>query len=80
MADTKSTPGGEGIVARRAAVVSCRLCGIDLHKNQMVPDGTRACTDVRWFCQDVRARTERVDLDLVPESRAISRGCLTAMS
>jgi hypothetical protein len=59
MADTISTPDAEGIAARRAAVVSCWLCGIGLHKSQMIPDGEGACADVRWFCKDVRACTER---------------------
>lgn len=59
MTDTISTPAAEGIGARRAAVVSCWLCGISLHKNQMVPDGGGGCADVRWFCGDVRACTER---------------------
>jgi hypothetical protein len=45
--------------ARRAAVVSCWMCGIGLHHSQMVPDGGDACLDVRWYCQDARACTER---------------------
>jgi hypothetical protein len=46
-------------LARRAAVVSCWLCGIRLHQNQMVPDGGSACVDLRWYCSDVRACTDR---------------------
>ena len=45
--------------ARRTAVVSCWLCGIRLHQNQMVPDGGSACPDLRWYCSDVRACTDR---------------------
>jgi hypothetical protein len=51
-------PPGSPLV-RRAAVVSCWLCGIRLHQNQMVPDGSDACDDIRWYCQDFRSCTER---------------------
>ena len=46
-------------LARRAALVSCWLCGSRLHQNQMVPDGGSACPDLRWYCKDTRACTER---------------------
>ena len=46
-------------LARRAAVVSCWLCGVRLHQNQMVPDGGSVCDDIQWYCQDARACTER---------------------
>lgn len=46
-------------LARRAAIVSCWLCGIRLHHSQMVPDGDSACHDIRWYCQDTQACTER---------------------
>ena len=46
-------------LARRTAVVSCWLCGIRLHQNQMVPDGGSACLDIRWYCKDIRACTDR---------------------
>ncbi len=49
----------DSALVRRAAVVSCWLCGIRLHQNQMVPDGSDACQDVRWYCQDSRSCTER---------------------
>ncbi len=49
----------DSALARRAAIVSCWLCGIRLHQNQMVPDGDTACPDIRWYCQDSRAGTER---------------------
>jgi hypothetical protein len=46
-------------LARRAAVVSCWLCGIRLHQNQMVPDGSSTSPDLRWYCGDTQACTER---------------------
>ena len=46
-------------LTRRTAVVSCWLCGIRLHQNQMVPDGGGACLDIRWYCKDIRACTDR---------------------
>lgn len=49
----------DSALARRAAIVSCWLCGIRLHQNQMVPDGDSACRDIRWYCQDTRTCTER---------------------
>src|SRR5690348_1327341 len=44
---------------RRAAAVSCWMCGIGLHASQLVPDGGAWCGDVRWYCKDVRACTQR---------------------
>ncbi len=49
----------EDLTGRRAAVVSCWLCGVRLNSNQMVPDGSDACDDIRWYCEDTRACTER---------------------
>jgi hypothetical protein len=51
-------PSAEGSAARRA-IVSCWLCGIHRHKQQMVPDGSSACADIRWYCKDAQACTER---------------------
>lgn len=59
MADQMRTPSAEGFAARRAAVVSCWLCGTRLQHNQMVADGGSACSDIRWYCRDTRACTER---------------------
>src|SRR5215467_11047044 len=53
-APTPSSP-----LARRTAVVSCWLCGIRLHQNQMVADGGNACPDLRWYCKDIQACTGR---------------------
>lgn len=51
-------------LARRDAVVSCWLCGISLHQNHMVPDGGSGCHDIRWYCEDTRACTQRWTSDL----------------
>src|SRR5262249_59646821 len=59
MADETRAPSAEGFAARRAAVFSCWLCGIHLQRAQMVPDGGDACGDVRWYCKDAQACTER---------------------
>lgn len=59
MADQISTPSAEGITMQRAVVVSCWLCGIHLDNYQMVPDGSSACADIRWYCKDAQACTER---------------------
>jgi hypothetical protein len=37
----------------------CSLCGIELPKGLMMPDGGRACADVRWYCRDTKSCTER---------------------
>ena len=41
------------------AVRSCWLCGIHLSADHMVADGGSACADVRWYCLDTRACTQR---------------------
>jgi len=46
-------PGGPGLVQ------ACWLCGIRLPTDQMVADGGSACADVRWYCLDKQACTER---------------------
>jgi hypothetical protein len=43
----------------RATVVSCWLCGINQHKQQMISDGTSVCADIRWYCKDAQACTDR---------------------
>ncbi len=58
MADEARTPSAAGFAARRSAVVSCWLCGIGSQQYHMVPDGGRACGDIRWYCRDTRACTE----------------------
>jgi len=37
----------------------CWLCGIRLPAEHMMADGGSACADVRWYCLDKRACTER---------------------
>lgn len=59
MSDPTPPPLAGGPAARRAAVVSCWMCGIQLHQSQMVPDGGSACDDVRWYCKDAGACGER---------------------
>ncbi len=44
---------------RPLEAVPCSLCGIELPKALMTPDGGDACDDVRWYCKDARACTER---------------------
>jgi hypothetical protein len=56
MADPRQLrPAREG----HGAIERCWMCGIRLPAGQMVPDGGSACTDVRWYCRDMRACTER---------------------
>lgn len=43
----------------RAEVRSCWMCGTHLPADQMVADGTSACTDIRWYCRDAFACTKR---------------------
>lgn len=45
--------------AERATVRSCWMCGTRLAADQMVADGGTACLDLRWYCRDIRACTER---------------------
>ena len=59
MADEQRAPSAAGVAARRPAVVACWMCGIHLQQSQMMPDGGRACSDVRWYCKDTPACTER---------------------
>jgi hypothetical protein len=41
------------------SVTTCWMCGIRASVGQMVADGGSACSDVRWYCLDVRSCTER---------------------
>jgi hypothetical protein len=40
-------------------IKSCWICGIRLPVERMIADGGSACADVRWYCRDMRACTER---------------------
>ena len=57
---------------RRDRVARCWLCGIRLPTAQMVPDGSSACADVRWYCRDLRACTGR--WTVAPRPRAAGPG------
>ena len=59
MADETRRPPGKGSGARRAGVVSCWMCGIRLHPSKMMPDGGDWCDDIRWYCLDTKACTQR---------------------
>jgi hypothetical protein len=45
--------------AEQANAKSCWMCGIRLPADQMVADGGNACLDLRWYCRDTWACTER---------------------
>jgi hypothetical protein len=59
MAGKQRTPPAEGTAGPGAAFVSCWMCGIHLPQAQTVPDGGRACPDIRWYCKDTQACTDR---------------------
>ena len=44
---------------RPLQAAQCSLCGIALPIGLMVPDGGQACADIRWYCKDAQACTER---------------------
>jgi hypothetical protein len=44
---------------RPLEVAECAMCGIALPLALLVPDGGRACADIRWYCKDARSCTER---------------------
>jgi hypothetical protein len=44
---------------QQANIKSCWMCGIRLPAHQMVADGGSACLDLRWYCLDTWACTER---------------------
>jgi hypothetical protein len=44
---------------RQLPSAQCALCGIALPADLMVPDGGRACADIRWYCKDAKSCTER---------------------
>ena len=45
----------------------CALCGIELPLSLLVPDGGHACADLRWYCKDAQACTERWTSRRAPE-------------
>jgi hypothetical protein len=42
-----------------AGQATCTMCGTELPVSLMMPDGGEACTDVRWYCRDTVACTQR---------------------
>ena len=44
---------------RPLEVAQCSMCGIALPLGLLVPDGSQACADIRWYCKDAMACTER---------------------
>jgi hypothetical protein len=48
---------------RPLEVAQCSLCGIAIPLGLLVPDGGQACADIRWYCKDARACTERWTTD-----------------
>ena len=67
-ARTETLPGQRAVTdqprpvqywARQASAKPCWLCGIRLPADQMVADGGSACPDLRWYCRDTPACTER---------------------
>ena len=55
----ESRPPGKGSGARQASVVSCWLCGIRSHSSEMMPDGGDWCDEIRWYCREAKACTQR---------------------
>lgn len=48
-----------GAHERHDRIERCWMCGIRLPVAQLVPDGGDACADIRWYCRDLRACTDR---------------------
>jgi len=59
MASKTGRPPQAGSGARVASVVACWMCGTRLDSGEMVPDGGAWCHDVRWYCLDTVACTQR---------------------
>jgi hypothetical protein len=57
-ADPAAAEQGEGRL-RPLEVAECTMCGVTRPLGLLVPDGSEACADVRWYCKDVRSCTER---------------------
>jgi hypothetical protein len=55
--DQHRQPGDHRL--RPLEVAECSMCGIERPLGLLVPDGGGACTDVRWYCKDVKSCTER---------------------
>jgi hypothetical protein len=44
---------------RPLEVAECSMCGVTHPLGLLIPDGTAACADIRWYCKDVKSCTER---------------------
>ena len=44
---------------RPLEVAACSMCGVVHPLGLLVPDGSLACADIRWYCKDVKSCTER---------------------
>jgi hypothetical protein len=51
--------GLTGVPPQPGTTESCWLCGDRQPTSQMVADGNSTATDVRWYCTDAQACTER---------------------
>jgi hypothetical protein len=58
---------------RPLEAAQCSLCGIELPKGLLMPDGGIACTDIRWYCRDTRSCTERWTARLPQGQAALPR-------
>jgi hypothetical protein len=62
-ASPQATVADPSAAARRELrpleVAECAMCGIALPLALLVPDGGRACADIRWYCKDAKSCTER---------------------
>ncbi len=59
MASDIRRPRRAGSTTRTGSVVSCWMCGTRLDSSKMLPDGGDGCHDIRWYCQDIKACTQR---------------------
>jgi hypothetical protein len=67
----RRAPAEPSTMARRdhlrpLEAAQCSLCGIALPLGLLVPDGGRACADIRWYCKDAKSCTERWTSALLP--------------
>ena len=53
---------------RPLAVAECTMCGVTRPLGLLVPDGSTACADIRWYCKDVKSCTERWTTAVAPKS------------
>ena len=62
-ASPQATVADPSAAARRELrpleVAECTMCGVALPLALLVPDGGRACADIRWYCKDAKSCTER---------------------